>query len=211
VPRPKPEKRAIKPYTKIEIRSMLNALTHSRAYIRPGKGESVHRLQHGERNRAIILLLLDTGIRASELCSLRIHNLDLQSHWVRVYGKGDKERVLPFSARTGKALWKYLATRKDDHAGDYLFITNNGDALNIDSLMKAMISVGRRAGVIGVTVHRFRHTFAVSYLRNGGGAYSLQMMLGHSTMEMVKNYPAPCGTDLEKNHKLASPVDNWRF
>jgi integrase len=211
VPRPKPEKRAIKPYTKNEIRSMLKALTHSRAYIRPGKGESVHRLQHGERNRAIILLLLDTGIRASELCSLRIHNLDLQSHWVRVYGKGDKERVLPFSARTGKALWKYLATRKDDHAGDYLFITNNGDALNIDSLMKAMISVGRRAGVIGVTVHRFRHTFAVSYLRNGGGAYSLQMMLGHSTMEMVKNYPAPCGTDLEKNHKLASPVDNWRF
>jgi site-specific recombinase XerD len=87
---------------------MLNALAHSRAYIRPGKRESVHSLQHGERNWAIILLLLDTGMRASELCTLHIHHIDLQSRWVRVYGKGDKERVLPFSARTGMAMRKSM-------------------------------------------------------------------------------------------------------
>ena len=104
VTRPKPEKRAVKPYTEDEVRSMLNALTHSRSYVRPGKRKSVHSLQHGERNRAIILLLLDTGIRATELCSLRIHHIDLKSRWVRVYGKGDKERVFPFSARTGNAI-----------------------------------------------------------------------------------------------------------
>jgi integrase len=211
VTRPKPEKRAVKPYTVDEVKSMLNALTHSRSYVRPGKRESVHSLQHGERNRAIILLLLDTGIRATELCSLRIHHIDLKSRWVRVYGKGDKERVLPFSARTGKSIWKYLALRKEDNAGDYLFITNYGDPLNNDSLLKAMISIGRRAGVRGVTVHRFRHTFAVSYLRNGGDAFTLQMMLGHSTMEMVKTYLALAQADLEKNHKIASPVDNWRL
>ena len=211
VHRPKPEKRAIKPYTENEVRSMLNALVHSRSYSRPGKRESVHNLQHGERNRAIILLLLDTGIRSTELCTLRIHHIDLKSRWVRIYGKGDKERVIPFSARTGKTIWKYLATRKDDDSGDYLFITNNGDPLNNDSLLKAMINIGRRAGVLGITVHRFRHTFAVTYLRNSGDAFSLQMMLGHSTMEMVKTYLGLAQADLENNHKIASPVDNWRL
>jgi site-specific recombinase XerD len=211
VPRPKPEKRAIKPYTEDEVRSMLNALSYSMTYFRPGKRESAHRLQHTERNRAIILLLLDTGIRAAELCSLQIHHVDLKSRWVRVYGKGDKERVLPFSARTGKAIWKYLALRKEDDVVDYLFITKYGDPVQSHSLLKAMRRVGQRAGVRGVTVHRFRHTFAVNYLRNGGDAYSLQMMLGHSTMEMVKTYLALAQADLDKNHKLASPVDNWRL
>ena len=118
---------------------------------------------------------------------------------------------MPFSARTGNAIWKYLALRKDDRMGDYLFVTNYGDPLNNDSLLKAMKSIGRRAGINKVTVHQFRHTFAVNYLRNGGDAFSLQMMLGHSTMEMVKNYLALAQADLENNHKIASPVDNWRL
>ena len=80
-----------------------------------------------------------------------------------------------------------------------------------DRLLKALISIGKRAGVKGVNVHRFRHTFAINYLRNGGDSWSLQMMLGHSTMEMVKNYLALAQADLEKNHKMASPVDNWRL
>ena len=78
-------------------------------------------------------------------------------------------------------------------------------------LLNILVSVGKRAGVEQVNVHRFRHTFAVNYLRNGGDPWSLQMMLGHSTMEIVKTYLALSNGDLEKNQKLVSPVDNWRL
>jgi site-specific recombinase XerD len=62
-----------------------------------------------------------------------------------------------------------------------------------------------------VTAHRFRHTFAVNYLRNGGDTYSLQMMLGISTMEMFKTYLALAQADLDANHLQASPLSNWRL
>jgi site-specific recombinase XerD len=69
------------------------------------------------------LLLLDTGIRAEELCSLRIHEVDLRNRRVQVFGKGSKQRVLPISSRTGKAIWVYLQQRGQDSVGDYLFVT----------------------------------------------------------------------------------------
>ncbi len=62
-----------------------------------------------------------------------------------------------------------------------------------------------------MNVHRFRHTFTINYLSNGRDPYSLQMMLGHSTLEMVKTYLELSQADLEKNHRQASPVANWRL
>ena len=211
VRKPKPEKRVIKPYSEAEIRAMLNSLGYSRAYHRPGKQETTHKLPFEERNRAMILLLLDTGIRASELCELKIHHMDLKVRDIRVMGKGDKERILPFSARTGKALWRYLATRENDDLGEWLFVRRDDLPFDRSSLLKVLRVIGSRAGVRGVNLHRFRHTFAINFLRNGGDPWSLQMMLGHATMEMVKTYLALANADLEKNHKIASPVDHWRL
>ena len=93
VRRPKPEKKAIKPYLEEEVRAMLSSLTRSKVYSRPGKRECSHKVRNAERNRAIILLLLDTGMRSSELCNLRIQHVDLKTRRLRVYGKGDKERI----------------------------------------------------------------------------------------------------------------------
>jgi len=211
VKRPKPEKREIKPYSEVDIRAMLGALDKSKSYTRRGKKESDHSLSTAIRNRAIILLLLDTGIRSSELCSLRIHHTDLTNRHILVMGKGSKERMLPFCSRTGRALWRYLATRQDDSANEYLFLTDNDTPFVRDHLRKTLWRIGQRASVSGAGVHRFRHTFAINFLRNGGDPYSLQRLLGHSTMEMVLRYLSIAQADLDKNHKLASPVDNWRL
>jgi integrase/recombinase XerD len=211
VERAKPEKRSIKPYSEEDVRAMLAALTHSRLYTRPGKRDCANSVPNTERNRAIILLLLDTGIRSSELCDLRIHQVDVRNRRITVMGKGTKERTIPFSAPTGQAIWRYLAQRKDDTIDERLFTSKNGRSMNRDQLLKTLKRIGRRAGIQVVTVHRFRHTFAINYLRNGGDPYSLQVMLGHSTMEMVKTYLALSQADLEKNHRQASPVANWKL
>jgi site-specific recombinase XerD len=211
VDRLKPEKKAIVPYSKSDIKLMMDALKKSRVYFRQGKKDSAHSLPNAERNRAIILVLLDTGIRSSELCSLLIHQVDLRNMRLRVMGKGSKERTVPFSPRTSQAIWRYLTTRKDDTAGDPLFLTLNRGPLNRHDFRRTLVRIGRRAGVKDVNVHRFRHTFAINYLRNGGDPWSLQMILGHSSMETVKIYLALAQADLEKTHKIASPVDNWRL
>jgi integrase/recombinase XerD len=211
VERARPEKRAVVPFSENDIRSMLSVLVATRPYTRPGKKESAHTVPHSYRNRAIILLLLDTGIRSSELCNLLVLHTDLKNRRIRVMGKGSKERSLPFCARTGQAIWKYLAARKDDTVGGCLFNTGEGNPLSPDRMLKLLHSIGYRAGVENVHPHRFRHTFAINFLRNGGDPWSLQMMLGHASMEMVKTYLSIAQADLDKSHKQASPVDNWRL
>jgi len=211
VKRIKPEKKAIKPYTEDDIRNMLNSLEHSQIYSRPGMRDTTHRLPHADRNRAIIFILLDTGVRVSELINLKLQEVDLRNRRIYVMGKGSKERTIPISPRTGRVIWKYLTSRKEDRLGDYLFVTNDGLKLTRSRVLRIIINIGQRAGVMKANVHRFRHTFAINYLRNSGDAYSLQMMLGHSTMEMVKNYLAIAQADLDANHIQASPVSNWRL
>lgn len=210
VPAPKPERREIVPYTEGEIRSMLASLERSKAYKRQGKRTSDHAVPHAERNRAIILLLLDTGIRAEELCNIKIHQMDRRNQRIRIFGKGAAERYVSFSARTHQALWRYLAIRPEGTTeGDPLFTVESGRPFRRGRLLDLLQTIGNRAGVKKVTVHRFRHTFAIQYLRNRGDPYTLQKMLGHSTLDMVKRYLAIAETDVEMAHRLASPVDNW--
>lgn len=211
VKRSKPEKKAIKPYTEEDIRNMLNALDYSRVYSRPGMRDSSHRLVYADRNRTIIFVLLDTGIRVSELIDLKLQEVDLRNRRIYVMGKGSKERTIPISPRTGRVIWQYLTSRKEDRLGEYLFVTNDGIKMTRSRILRIIKSISQRAGVMKANVHRFRHTFAINFLRNGGDAYSLQMMLGHSTMEMVKNYLALAQADLDASHIHASPVSNWRL
>lgn len=214
VPRPHHEQRVIQPLTESEIRSLLSALTYTNSIQQPGKRSARRRLPDADRNLAILLLLLDTGLRASELCALTIARLDLRSpnKSVMVHnGKGGKDRQIPISARTGQALWRYLSARKESRLNEPLFATANRRPLDRTQLRKMLSLAGDRAGVLNVHPHRLRHTFAIYYLRNGGDIYTLQMILGHSTLETVRAYLQIAQADLDSAHRRASPVENMHL
>jgi site-specific recombinase XerD len=215
--RVRPEEIAIEPYSEDELRAILGALEKSKTYSRPGKRDSEHSTQHGTRNRAIILLLLDTGIRASELCGLLIRDVDTKQRRIHITsGKRDKGRYVPFGARTGQAIWKYLTTRPDAKTDDYLFVNRNNNPLDRKTLYRALMFIGARAGVTDMGVHRFRHTFAIMFIRNGmraGGfnPWALQEILGHTTLEMVRRYLRIVNADTSQAHTISSPVEKLRL
>lgn len=212
IPRPRPEQRAIVPLTRDQIRDLLDACDRSRPYSRPGKRTSDHGRPTARRDRAILYLLLDTGLRASELTGLHLYDVDLKAFHVKVMGKGSKERILTISPRTAKAIWKYLASdRPEATLGEPLFLSRDELPLSPSALLQLVRRLGDRAGVDGCHPHRFRHTFAIEFLRNGGNIYALQAMLGHSTLEMVRRYLALAQTDVDQAHHTASPVSNWRL
>ena len=209
VERPKPEKREISPYSLRDIKAMLEACDRTRDYARPGKRRCSHARPTALRDRAMVLLLLDTGMRASELCNLRLQDLDVKNRSLLVMGKGEKERRVRISPRTAQAIWRYLATRDAKRESSFLFTSKTEQPLERNNLRTTLERIGERAGVTGVTLHRFRHTFAIQFLRNNGHIIALQRLLGHSTLEMVTRYLAIAQADLENAHREASPVANW--
>lgn len=198
---PKAEQRIILPLSRAEIDSLLACAAtpdRRRNYI-----------SNSARSRAIILFLLDTGVRASELCSLTLG--DIQGDYVTVMGKGAKERGIPLSPRTSRALMDYLDLRPDALRQSPLFSVVGGHPMTRFNLLKWLHRLGERAGVPNVHPHRFRHTFAVNYLRNGGDALSLKRLLGHSCLDMVQRYVLLATEDLAAIHRRASPVENWQL
>jgi len=211
VQRPRPEKRVIKPLEEAEIRLLLSNLERSRPYARRGKRTSDHTLPHIDRNRAILLFLLDNGVRVSELSNIKIRDLDTKNNRCFILGKGSKERFVPYCARTGQAIWRYLTLRGPYTPDDYLFVTTDNHQMTRDRIERMLRSLGNRAGITGVHPHRFRHTFAISYIRAGGDIFTLQMILGHSTLDMVRHYAQLANIDVTRAHLHASPVEFWRL
>lgn len=113
--------------------------------------------------------------------------------------------------RVQKELWKYLLNRPKGIKKDPLFLSAYEKRLSADSVKHMLDRIAKRAEVDHVHPHVFRHTFAIQYLRNNGDIFTLQRLLGHSSLEMVKRYLALAQTDMETAHRRASPVDNWRL
>jgi integrase/recombinase XerD len=205
----KPEVRAVHPFTRDDVKSMINAVDRSKPYRRPGKRECTHSARMAHRNRALIYVLLDTGLRANELATLQIKNLDLKNTRLKVMGKGSKERIIPFSAQTARVIWRYLATRISPHPDEFVFVSAYGRELGNDDLRHIIADLGDRAGVGHAHPHRFRHTFAINFLRNGGNVYTLKEILGHASLKMCLRYLELAQADIEANYRPASPVRNW--
>jgi integrase/recombinase XerD len=126
--------------------------------------------------------------------------------------KGRKGRVVYLGKAARRSMWRYLAEREDAADIDApLFLGHHSRRLRRDTLRQLLKDLGRRAGVKNCHAHRFRHTFAVTYLRSGGDVFTLQAILGHSTLAMVQHYARLAQLDVEKAHRKASPVDNWHL
>ena len=170
----------------------------------------------GYRNYTMILMLFDTGIRCSELTGLRIADVNLESRLIKVTGKGSKERQVPIGAKVQKALWKYLTLYHPEAATpryDQVFLTLEGRPLTKDRLEAVVERYGKKAAITGVRVspHTFRHTMAVTFLRNGGDVFSLQRILGHSSLEVLRGYVNLAQSDISRVHQRNSPGDNLEF
>jgi integrase/recombinase XerD len=126
---------------------------------------------------------------------------------VKVYGKGKKERIVPISPHTDKLLSKWILKGRSSD-GPYLFHTERSEKFNPRSLHKLIERIGKRAQVEQCYPHRFRHTAAITMLRNGMDPLTLQRVLGHATLQMTLRYVALNTSDLQKAHATASPMMN---
>lgn len=187
----------VQPFTRQEVEALLLAAERSPCPL---------------RNCAIILLALDTGLRASEICGLRLADVDPQSRRLTVVGKGNKRRTLIYSRHVAKALMRYLADEAppdDEKLPLFLSETRHNRPLTTPGLRTTIARIGRAAGVTGTrcSPHTLRHTFAIEFLRAGGNVFTLKAMLGHESLDMTNRYVQIAQADLDEQHRLYSPVE----
>jgi site-specific recombinase XerD len=196
----KQKPKLIDPYTNEEIRKMLAICDYD--YDHNAKFLA-------SRNRALVLALLDTGVRLSELVGMKLNDVSNETGYIKVLGKGNKERMVRIGRTTQKALWRYLVYRPQNGRQE-LWLSEGGKPLYDTAIQSLMKRLKQRAGISSDgTIHRFRHTFALNFLRTDRNVFNLQYLLGHSDLDMVRRYTSALGMEDALNaHVKASPVDN---
>ena len=139
------------------------------------------------RNKLIIHLLLDTGVRVSELVNIKVHDIDVEERIIKVFGKGSKERFVFFTSKTKELLTNYLIKRKEKAITDNLLINYKGEKLTERSVQKIIKLVGEKIG-LDIHPHLLRHTFATDLLNKGADIRMIQELLGHENLDTTQIY-----------------------
>ena len=191
--------RIVEPFSREEIEGLLEACGKTAISV---------------RDRALVLVLLDTGARCSEVVQLRLEVLDLEGHRLRIlHGKGNKQRVVPFAGHCEGALRAYLADRGSAPGPLFLAgagngVLHEGVALKPNGLKQMLRWLGRRAGVVKVHAHRFRHTFATWAIQHDARELDIQYLLGHASPDMVRRYSSSYRSEQAAlRHAAFSPAD----
>lgn len=180
--------------------------------------EAARRSNHPRRDEAILRFMLDTGVRASELCGLCLKDLDLRpaNGEAMVLGKGNKVRAVMFSRKTARAMWQYLRESPARQPNTPVFLADRGPAglgapLTRSGLLQLFERLESAAGLTRVrcSPHTMRHTFAVRYLNRGGDLATLQRMLGHTSLHMTMKYLNLARADIANKHRQYSPGDEF--
>jgi len=190
----------IQPYTEEQIQALLEAARQGRS---------------PKRDEALIMFMLDSGCRAGEVCGLQIKDVDLAGRFCRVTGKGNRQRTVYIGSTTGRAMWQCIKLSDGEPFTPVFRAEHNrfaGHALTVNGLRQVVHRLGRKAGIESArcSPHTFRHTFAISFLRNGGNVFTLKELLGHSTLAICNKYVRLAQADMENQHRQFSPVDRLK-
>ncbi len=200
VPFQKEEKVIIETFTTEEVRRMLAVYGYTNFL--------------DARNKCIMMMLFDTGIRNFELCEIQC--ADIRERTILIHGKGNKQRLVPISPALRKSMLKYEAKRekyiKERYQAEYYFLSQKGRKLTIEAIERVVRECGRAAHVneqIRCSPHTCRHTFAQMNVRNGLDVYSLSRILGHENISITKRYlQSMKDDDILDMAVMASPLMN---
>jgi integrase/recombinase XerD len=160
----------------------------------------------GIRDRAMLEVLYATGLRVSELIGLRLEGVNIDVGFVRCFGKGSKERIVPLGASAADAVAAYLKARRVKTATDFLFLNHRGGRMSRMGFWKILRFYGLRAGIKArLTPHVLRHSFATHLLERGADLRAVQTMLGHSNISTTEIYTHVMRERLKEIYKSYHP------
>ncbi len=164
----------------------------------------------GSRDKAMIELLYSTGLRVTELVTLRVGDIQMEAGCLRCIGKGDKERLVPVGRPALAAVEEYLRSARPKllrrRTSPYLFLNRFGNRLGRIGFWQILAAYGRRAGLrLKLTPHQLRHSFATHLLEGGADLRSVQMMLGHSDISTTQIYTHVVQERLKQIYKAHHP------
>lgn len=167
----------------------------------------------GMRLMCILLLFLDTGMRASELLGITLDSIDWTSDTIRIWGKGRKERIVSFDPQTKKYLMRYVQAFRPEPEGNCqeLFLSVEGTPLTYNALSHLIKRSGEGADIPRLHAHLLRHTFAVKYLMLGGDIITLKLILGHTDIVTTQLYLHLAQAHVKVQHERFSPVAKLRL
>lgn len=192
VERPKREKHLVQPFSMLQVHALL---------AQPDISKPI-----GLRDKAMLLLMVDSGLRLSEVLGLELGSINWEDSQLVVLGKGRKERAIPVSRTVTRALEEYIQVR--GAGGQRVFLGRAGRPLNSRTVQVCMRKYGKAAKIQGIRLspHTLRHTFAIQWIKNEGDPFSLQSILGHSTLDMVRHYVNLARQDVASKHRKFSPM-----
>ena len=197
LPKRHPKRTVIETFSREDLRAILARCQRSR---------------YPRRDVALVTLLLDTGLRIGEAIGLRLDDIDWTAGTLSVDGKTGP-RVVPFGRKSKAALKVYIDRERRSAVPTTreVFLTRTGDPMNVRMATHHVIHLVRQAGVQvrKAGPHTLRHTFALEFIRAGGDSFSLQKMLGHSTLDMTRRYVHLADTDLRAAHRKFAVADAW--
>jgi len=162
----------------------------------------------GARDKAMLEIMYASGLRVSEVVELRVNDLNSEIGYIRCFGKGNKERIVPVGSKAIEALKTYLGSARSELSpkDDWLFVNYKGDKLTRDGIRRIIQDIAKSAGIEKkISPHTLRHCFATHLLEHGADLRSLQEMLGHASISATQRYTHVNSERLKKIHSEFHP------